>query len=107
MAQRIIKGDKVQLLAGKDRGRQGVVLKVLDRKVLVEGLNLLTKAVKPNPNQGIEGGLIKREAMVDISNVAIVNPNSNKPDRIGFKITEDGSKQRYCKSDSSVLSDDR
>lgn len=107
MAQRIVKGDKVQLLAGKDRGRQGVVLKVTAKDVLVEGINLVTKAVKPNPNKGVEGGLIKRESTVAISNVAVVNPNTNKPDRIGFKISDDGTKQRYCKSDNSVLADDR
>jgi large subunit ribosomal protein L24 len=107
MAQRIVKGDKVQLLAGKDRGRQGIVLKVTAKGALVEGINLITKAVKPDPNKGVEGGLIKREAMVAISNVAVVNPNTNKPDRIGFNKSEDGTKQRYCKSDNSVLSDNR
>lgn len=105
MANKIRKGDTVVILAGKDKGGQGPVTMVMPAHVLVEGMNVKTKAVKANPNKGIEGGFVKQPAKIAISNVAVVNPNTGKADRIGFKISEDGTKQRYFKSDDSVLSD--
>lgn len=99
------KGDLVEVIAGKDKGRQGALLKVCydTDKVLVEGLNMVTRTQKPDPNRGQQGGFVKKEAFLHYSNVAIVNPNTNKRDRIGFKMMEDGRKVRICKSDNHVL----
>ena len=106
-AKKLRKDDLVVIMVGKDKGKQGKLLEVKSRSkgVLVEGLNMVTKAVKPNPNAGVTGGFKKQESYVDISNVAYVNPNTNKPDKIGFKITEDGHKVRFCKSDNHVIDD--
>lgn len=105
MACAIKKGDLVEVLAGKDKGRQGNILRVdpKQNKVLVEGVNMQTKATKPNPNAGVQGGLVKREAVIHISNVAVVNPNTGKKDRVGFKHDDKGRKVRYCKSDEHLL----
>ena len=102
--RKIRKGDKVIALAGKDKGSTGIVLRMLDNgKVVVEGLNLITKHQKPNPNLNIEGGLVKREAPMDASNVALVNPASGKADRVGVKYLNDGKKVRYFKSNGEVV----
>ena len=104
-------GDTVQVLTGKDKGRQGVVKQVLIDKqvknnvtsrtyqdrVLVEGINIVKKHVKPNPNVQETGGVKEFEKSIDISNVAFVDPDTGKPTRIGFKILEDGTKVRISK----------
>lgn len=98
-------GDEVIFIAGKDKGRRGKVLSV-DKKaqrVLVEGLNLMKKHVRPNPQQGQQGGIVEKEASVHISNVAIFNPLTQKADRVGYKILEDGSKIRVFKSDNERI----
>jgi large subunit ribosomal protein L24 len=101
---KIIKGDKVQVMRGKDAGKQGEVEAVIvDKdtkkvKVLIKGVNIVKKAQKPNPTLGIEGGIIQMEKAIDASNVMVIDPKSNKPSRVGFKIDEKtGKKTRIFK----------
>ena len=92
--QRIRKGDQVVVIAGRDRGTKGTVLaRVDDRHVLVEGVNVVKKAVRPNPTLGIEGGIVDKTLPIDQSNVMLVNPETGKGERIGFKEV-DGKKVR-------------
>lgn len=103
---RLKKGDDVIIVAGKDKGRRGTVTSVLFAKerVIVEGVNLVKKHVKPNPNRGIEGGIVEKEASIHASNVALYNPATKKADRIGFKFVEDGKKKvRYFKSNGELV----
>jgi large subunit ribosomal protein L24 len=102
--RKIKKGDQVIVLAGKDKGKQGNILSVIDdAKVVVENVNLAKKHSKGNPMKGEQGGIIDKEMPMDISNVAIVNPVSGKADRVGFKTLEDGRKVRVFKSDGKVV----
>jgi large subunit ribosomal protein L24 len=112
--QKIKRGDKVVLLAGKDKGRQGTILKVINRqskkglrnpslRVVVEGLNMVKKHVKANPQEEKPGGIIEKEAAIDISNVAILNTGTDKADRVGIKTLDDGRKVRFFKSDGEVI----
>ncbi|MCH9643320.1 MAG: 50S ribosomal protein L24 [Gammaproteobacteria bacterium] len=101
---KIKQGDTVTVLAGKDKGRNGKVLKFLAKnRVLVEGVNMVKKHVRPNPNKQEQGGILEREAGIHVSNVAILNPTSNKADRVGFKSLEDGKKVRCFKSNNEVI----
>lgn len=101
---KIKKGDDVIVLIGKDKGRHGTVLTVLTNgKVLVEGINVVKKHQKPNPNKGIEGGIIDKQMPIQVSNVALVNPQTNKADRVGFKTLEDGKKVRFFKSNNEIV----
>ncbi len=102
---KIKKGDKVIVLAGKDKGRTGVVLSVNveKKKAFVEGIQLVKKCQKANPNKGQEAGIITKEDAIDMSNLALVNPSSGKADRVGFKILEDGKKVRVFKSNDEVV----
>ena len=102
--QRIRKGDEVVVIAGKDKGRRGSVLRVYeDGRVVVENVNLARKHQKPNPNAGVPGGIIEREMPLDSSNVMIFNPATSKGDRVGFRLLGDGRKVRYFKSNDEVL----
>jgi large subunit ribosomal protein L24 len=103
MASKIRKGDDVIVLAGKDKGKRGTVLRVLDGKVIVENVNLARKHVKPNPNKGEQGGIVDKEMPLDVSNVAVFNPATDKGDRIGFKTLDDGRKVRIYKSNGEVV----
>jgi large subunit ribosomal protein L24 len=88
--QRIKKGDEVIVIAGKDKGRRGTVLGVLNAdRVLVEGINMVKKHQKPNPNAGIQGGIIEKEMALHASNLMLFNPNTEKGDRLGVKKIED------------------
>ena len=101
---KIRKGDTVVIMAGRDRGQQGTVLRMLpDRRVVVEGLNLVKKHTKPNPQAGLQGGIVEREAPLDLSNVQIYNPTTQSPDRVGFRTLEDGRKVRFFKSNQEVI----
>ena len=101
--QRIRKGDQVVVIAGRDKGTKGTVLsRVDDRHVIVEGVNVVKKAVRPNPALGIEGGLIDKAMPIDQSNVMLVNPETGKGDRVGFKIG-DGKKVRVFKSNGAEV----
>jgi large subunit ribosomal protein L24 len=100
---KIRKGDKIEVLAGKDKGKQGTVLEVReDNRVLVEGVNMVKKHVKPNPNLGETGGIVAREAALHISNVALVNPATGKGERVGFKVLGDGKKVRVFRKSGEV-----
>lgn len=103
MAQRIRKGDEVIVIAGKDKGRRGTVLKVMPERVLVENINLAKKHVKPNPNTGEDGGIVDKEMTLHISNVALYNTATEKADRVTFKTLEDGRKVRIFKSNNEVV----
>ena len=102
--QKIKVGDTVVLLAGKDKGRVGRVMKKLkDDRFLVEGLNLIKKHLRGNPQTNQQGGIIEREAGVHGSNLGILNPQTNRADRVGFKVLENGNKVRYFKSNGEVI----
>ncbi len=102
--QRIRTGDDVIVIAGKDKGRRGTVLKVIDDDHLViENINIAKKHQKPNPNMGIAGGINEQENPIHASNVMLFNPATNKGDKIGFKILEDNKKVRYFKSNGEVV----
>ena len=103
MARKIRKGDDVIVLAGKDKGKRGTVLRVDEERVLVENINLAKKHVKPNPNVGEQGGIVDKEMPLDISNVALFNPATDKGDRVGFKLLDDGRKVRIFKSTGEVV----
>ena len=99
MAAKIRRDDEVVVIAGKDKGRRGKVLQVRsDNRVLVSGVNLVKKHMKPNPTLGKQGGIVEKEAPLHISNVALFNPESNKGERVGFLLNEDGTKVRVFKS---------
>ncbi|MNZ53446.1 50S ribosomal protein L24 [compost metagenome] len=96
--QKIRRDDEIIVIAGKDKGKRGKVLKVLeDSRVLVSGINLIKRHTKPNPMAGVQGGIVEREAPMHLSNVAIFNAETNKADRVGFKV-EEGKKIRVFKS---------
>lgn len=105
MASKIRKGDEVVVLIGKDRGKRGLVTKILteQHRVVVENVNIVKKHQRPNPNLGVAGGIIDLEMSIHVSNVAIYNPVTGKPDRVGFKVLEDGRKVRILKSNNEVL----
>jgi len=100
----IRKGDQVVVLTGKDKGRRGAVLRVLDDgHVVVEGINRVKKHQKPNPFKGTTGGIVEKEMPLDASNVALFNPGTQKADRVGFKVLEDGRKVRVFKSNGEMV----
>jgi len=100
---KIRKGDEVIVTTGKDKGRRGTVLEVFaDDRVLVEGVNLAKKHIKPNPNIGEMGGIKDKAMPMDISNVLVFNPKSKKGERVGFRVEKDGSKVRAFKSGEKV-----
>ena len=102
--QKIHRGDDVIVIAGKDKGRRGTVLKVLDdKRVIVESINIAKRHQKPNPKAGIAGGIVDREMPIDVSNVMVFNPATNKGDRVGFKTLKDNKKVRYFKSNDEVV----
>lgn len=99
---KIRKGDEIIVTAGKDKGRRGTVVAVMDDgRVEVEGINLAKKHVKPNPNDGVQGGIIDTAMPLDISNVLVFNPKTKKGERVGFRV-EDGKKVRVFKSGDVV-----
>jgi len=92
------------VIAGKDKGRRGTVTRVYkDERVLVESINVARKHQKPNPNAGVPGGIIEKEMPLDISNVMLFNPTTQKGDRVGYRRLEDGKKVRFFKSNNEVL----
>lgn len=102
--ERIKKGDEVIVIAGKDRGRRGTVLRVFaDERVLVENVNIVKKHQKPNPNAGVQGGIIEKEMPLHASNVMLYNPVTKKGDRVGVRTLEDGRKVRFFKSNDEVV----
>ena len=105
MAAKLKKGDKVVVLAGKDRGKQGEITQVMpkDGKAVVEGINMVKRHTKPNPQMGAPGGIVEKEAPLQVSNIALFNPVTQKPDRVGFRTLEDGRKVRFFKSNGEVV----
>lgn len=103
--RKIRKGDDVIVLAGKDKGKRGNVLRVdvENRKVLVENVNVVKRHTKPNPARNTQGGIVEKEMPIDISNVAIYNPATSKGDRVGIRTLEDGRKVRFFKSNNEVI----
>jgi large subunit ribosomal protein L24 len=101
---RIHKGDQVMVLAGKDKGKRGVVLRVTDAEhLVVEGINRVKKHQKPNPYLGQTGGIVEKEMPIHISNVGLFNPATQKADRVGYKALEDGRKVRFFKSNGEMV----
>lgn len=102
--QKIIKGDDVVILTGKNKGAQGKVQKVLsDNTLIVENVNMIKKHTKPNPQIGEPGGIVEKESPVHTSNVGLYNPSTKKADRVGFRILENGKKVRFFKSTNEVV----
>jgi large subunit ribosomal protein L24 len=102
--RRIRKGDEVVVIAGKDTGRRGNVLRVMPNgRLVVSDVNMVKRHTKPNPGRGVPGGIIEKEMSIDGSNVMLYNPQSGKGDRVGFRTLEDGRKVRYFKSTSEVV----
>lgn len=103
MMRKIRKGDEVVVLTGKDKGKRGTVLRVLDSALVVEGVNRVHKSVKPNPMKGTVGGYMDKDMPIDISNVALFNTITSKGDRVGIKTLEDGRQVRFFKSNGEVV----
>lgn len=100
---KIKRDDEVIILAGKDKGKRGKVRKVLpDNRLIVAGINMVKKHTRPNPQMGIAGGIVEREAPIQVSNVAIFNPATKKADRVGFKVEGD-TKTRIFKSSGEAI----
>lgn len=102
---KIKKGDLIIVLAGKDKGKQGKVLRMLPakRRAMVEGINTIKKHVKPNPQKNITGGIVVQEASIDLSNLALYNPVSKKADKVQIKVLEDGKRVRVFKSNNELV----
>ena len=103
MSSKIRKGDEVVVITGRDKGRRGAVLKVLEGQVVVEGLNMVKRHTKPNPQRNVQGGIVEKEVPLDISNVALWNPAAKKGDRVGLRLLADGRKVRFFKSNKEVV----
>ena len=102
--RKLKKGDDVIVTTGKDRGKRGAILRVLDDDhLIVEGANKVKKHQRPNPMRGITGGIIEKEMPLHVSKVAIFNPQTRKADRVGFRLLEDGRKVRFFKSNGEVI----
>jgi large subunit ribosomal protein L24 len=102
--QRIRKGDEVVVLAGRDKGKRGTVLRRVDASfVVVEGVNRVKKHQRPNPMKGVTGGIVDKDLPIHISNVALFNPATKKADRIGTKTLQDGRKVRIFKANDEQV----
>jgi large subunit ribosomal protein L24 len=101
--QKIRKGDKVRVLTGRDKGRDGQVLKVLpkENRAVVQGVNMVSRHTKQSARN--EGGIVAKEGPIDLSNLALLDPASGKPTRVGFKTLEDGRKVRIAKGSGEVI----
>jgi len=102
--QKIKRDDNVIVIAGKDKGKRGTVNSVgQDGRLVVSGINMIKRHTKPNPMLGTPGGIVEKEAPIQASNVAVFNPTTNKADRVGFKVLEDGKKVRVFKSNDELV----
>ena len=102
--ERLKTGDQVVVIAGKDRGKQGeITVRGQDGKFVVQGINLVKKHTKPNPNAGVTGGILEKEMPIDGSNLALLNPAPGTGDTVGVKILDDGRKVRVFKSNGEVV----
>ena len=101
---KIRKGDDVIVISGRDKGKRGKVLRVLDdARVTVSGINMVKRHTKANPQAGIAGGIVEKEASLHLSNVALVNPATGKADRVGYKVLADGKKVRVFRSSGESI----
>lgn len=102
--RKIKRDDEVIVIAGRDKGKRGKVVRVLtDNRLIVSGVHMIKKHQKPNPQAGVAGGIVEKEAPIQVSNVAIFNSATQKADRVGFKILEDGTKVRIFKSNGEAV----
>jgi len=102
--QRIRKGDEVIVIAGRDKGKRGTVLRrVNEQRLVVEGVNRVKRHVRPNPMKGVTGGIVDKDMPIHVSNLALFNPATLKGDRIGFKALADGRKVRMFKSNGEQV----
>jgi large subunit ribosomal protein L24 len=103
--QKLKTGDEVIVLTGKSNGQRGKITKINteSKRIVVEGVNMMKKHVRPNPQAGIQGGIVEKEAAMDISNVAIFNPKTGKADKVGIKTQEDGKRVRVFKSNGELV----
>ncbi|WP_188149785.1 50S ribosomal protein L24 [Teredinibacter waterburyi] len=102
--RKIKRNDEVVVITGRDKGKRGKVNRVLSEdRIIVSGIQMIKKHQKPNPQLGVAGGIIEKEAPIQVSNVAIYNPSSKKADRVGFKVLEDGNKIRVFKSSGESI----
>ena len=100
---KIRKGDEVIVIAGRDKGRRGTVVKVLEGKLVVENIGMIKRHTKPNPQRNVPGGIVEKESAIDISNVMLWNPVAKKGDRVGIRTLADGRKVRFFKSNQEVV----
>ena len=101
---KIRKGDEVVVIAGREKGRRGTVIKVMpDDRVLVENVNMVKRHTRPNPQRGVQGGIVEKEAALHLSNVMLWNPATKKGDRVGVRALADGRRVRYFKSNDEVV----
>jgi large subunit ribosomal protein L24 len=105
MAVSIRKNDQVMVRAGKDRGKKGRVLSVVPAKnrVIVEGVNLIKRHTRPNPQKNIKGGIVEREAAIHLSNVMLVDPDTNEPTRVGKQVLSDGTRVRISRKSGQAI----
>ncbi|MSR12516.1 MAG: 50S ribosomal protein L24 [Gammaproteobacteria bacterium] len=102
--RKLKRDDEVIVITGKDKGKRGTISRLVgDDKVIVVGVNMVKRHTRPNPNAGQPGGIIEKEAALSISNVAIFNPETNKADRVGIKVQDDGDKKRVYKSNGQNI----
>jgi large subunit ribosomal protein L24 len=100
---KIRKGDEVVVTTGRDKGRRGTGIKVLEGQVVVENINMVKRHTKPNPQRNVQGGIVEKEAALDLSNVMLWNPVAKKGDRVGLRTLADGRKVRFFKSSKEVV----
>lgn len=102
--QKLKRDDEVIVIAGRDKGKRGKITRMLGNgRVIVSGINMVKRHTKPNPNIGKQGGIVEKEAGIDVSNVAIFNPKTEKADKVGIRVEADGKKVRIFKSDQSII----
>jgi large subunit ribosomal protein L24 len=100
---KIKQNDEVIVIAGKDKGSVGTVTKVIGSKLIVEGFNIAKKHVRPNPQEGVQGGIEEKEMPLNVSNVAIYNSTTQKADRVGVRVNDKGVKERFFKSNGETI----
>jgi large subunit ribosomal protein L24 len=100
---KIRKGDEVVVITGRDKDRRGTVIRVLGEKVLVENVNMVKRHTRPNPQKGLQGGIVEKEAYLHLSNVQLWNPVAKKGDRVGIRTLADGRRVRFFKSNDEVV----
>lgn len=102
--EKIRKGDEVIVITGKDKGKRGTVTRRVDADhLVVEGVNRAKKHVRPNPVKGVAGGIVEKDMPIHLSNIALFNPATQKADRVGIRVLEDGSKVRFFKSNDQLV----